>query len=128
MREEGIRLLRFGAVGASNTALTLTAFALLSRTGVGAGAASGLAFAVGAVNGYVLNRWWTFRAGGSVLRYAAVQALGALLSGSGVALVAADLDLRRLVAELLVLPFITLITYALCRRVVFTGARLAAPR
>jgi putative flippase GtrA len=131
MRGETLRLLRFGAVGVSNTALTVTAFALLSRAGVGAGPASALAFALGAANGYLLNRSWTFGARGdpaTLLRYVAVQALGALLSGSAVALASEDLELRRLAAELVVLPLVTLVTYTLCRRVVFTRAQFAAPR
>jgi putative flippase GtrA len=117
------RLLRFAVVGATNTALTLTAFALLGRAGVAAGPASALAFSLGAANGYVLNRSWTFGAQGgpgTFLRYVAVQALGALLSGAAVALAASDLELRRLLAELLVVPLVTLVTYSLCRGVVFT--------
>lgn len=131
MRAEALRLLRFGAVGMSNTALTVIAFALLSRAGVAPGPASALAFALGAANGYLLNRSWTFGARGdpaTFLRYIAVQALGALLSGGAVALASTDLELRRLAAELVVLPGVTLLTYTLCRRVVFTRPRLAAPR
>jgi len=123
MRAEAARLLRFAVVGATNTTLTVTAFALLSRAGVAAGPASALAFALGAANGYALNRSWTFAAPGdraTFLRYLAVQALGALLSGAAVALAAADLELRRLLAELLVVPLVTLVTYSLCRGVVFT--------
>jgi len=123
VRAEAVRLLRFGAVGATNTALTVIAFALLSRAGLSAGPASALAFALGAANGYVLNRSWTFGARGdraTFVRYLAVQALGALLSGAAVALAASDLELRRLLAELLVVPFVTLVTYSLCRGVVFT--------
>jgi putative flippase GtrA len=123
MRAEAARLLRFGAVGATNPALTLTAFALLTRAGAAAGPASALAFALGAANGYLLNRSWTFGAQGdraTFLRYLAVQALGALLSGAAVALAAADLELRRLLAELLVVPLVTVVTYSLCRGVVFT--------
>jgi putative flippase GtrA len=131
MREEAVRLVRFGAVGVSNTALTLIAFTLLGRAGVDPGPASALAFALGAANGYLLNRTWTFGAPGdpaTFARYIAVQVLGALLSGGAVALASADLELRRLAAELIVLPLVTLVTYTLCRRVVFTHARLAAPR
>jgi putative flippase GtrA len=64
MRSEAARFVRFGVVGLSNTLLTLLAFALLTRAGVVADAASALGFLAGAVNGYLLNRAWTFRAEG----------------------------------------------------------------
>jgi putative flippase GtrA len=126
MRGEAGRLVRFACVGALNTAITLSAYALLVAGGTPAAAASALAFALGAANGYRLNRAWTFRAapGGAAMaaRYVAVQALGAALSAGGVALGTHDLELRRLAAEVVVLPVVTLTTYALSRRVVFGPA------
>ncbi len=122
MSSETGRFLRFCVVGASNTLLTLLAFAALSRLAVAPAAASACAFAVGAVNGYVLNRSWTFRArggAGTVIRYVAVQAVGALTSAIAITVVKADFDLRRLLAECMVIPFVTLLTYTLARRVVF---------
>jgi putative flippase GtrA len=128
-RSELERFARFCVVGVSNTLLTLVAFSALGHVGIAAAPASGLAFAVGAVNGYVLNRSWTFRSrrrgAATLARYVAVQALGAGFSAGGVALAAADLSLRRLVAEVVVLPFVTLLTYTLSRRVVFDGSALA---
>jgi putative flippase GtrA len=129
MGMEAGRFVRFALVGVSNTLLTLASFALLSALGLASGPASALAFAVGATNGYFLNRSWTFRSarGGpaTIARYVAVQALGALFSGAGVALASADLSLRRLVGECIVLPFVTLITYTLSRRLVFGGSQPA---
>jgi putative flippase GtrA len=129
MRAELGRLVRFGLVGVSNTLLTVALFALLTGLRVPAAPASALAFAAGAVNGYRLNRAWTFRVarGGAVVlaRYAAVQALGAGLSAGGVALMTTDLSLRRLAAEAVVLPVVTIITYTLSRRVVFGGLEAA---
>lgn len=121
-----MRLVRFGLVGVSNTVLTLAAFEVLTRAGVEATAASGLGFAAGAANGYLLNRSWTFHARGGVTtlaRYVAVQALGALLSAAGVALATTDLSLRKLAAECIVLPLVTLVTYTLARSVVFSPTR-----
>jgi putative flippase GtrA len=126
MRAEVMRLVRFGLVGVSNTVLTLAAFEVLTRAGVEATAASGLGFAAGAANGYLLNRSWTFHARGGVTtlaRYVAVQALGALLSAAGVALATTDLSLRKLAAECIVLPLVTLVTYTLARSVVFSPTR-----
>jgi putative flippase GtrA len=126
------RLLRFGAVGVLNTLLTLVAFLLLTRAGSPTAPASALAFGVGAANGYTLNRRWTFHSErhgpGTVARYVAVQAVGAALSAGGVALVTSDLSLRHLLAEALVLPAATLITYTLSRRVVFGEATVVTGR
>jgi putative flippase GtrA len=122
MRSELARFLRFGVVGASNTLLTLCAFAALTRLGVVADAASALGFLAGAVNGYLLNRAWTFHARGgwhTLARYVPVQALGALASAAGVSLASTDARLHRLVAECVVLPLVTLLTYSLSRRFVF---------
>jgi putative flippase GtrA len=106
------RMLRFGLVGVTNTAVTLATFWLLVHAGTPAPAASALGFAAGAANGYRLNRTWTFRAAsrgpGTLARYVAVQALGAALSAIGRAALA---------AEVLVLPAVTVVTYVLSRRV-----------
>jgi putative flippase GtrA len=122
VKSEVARFVRFGVVGLSNTLLTLLAFALLTRLGVVADAASALAFAGGAVNGYLLNRAWTFHATGglrTLARYVPVQTLGALVSATGVRLASTDARLHHIVAECVVLPFVTLLTYALSRRFVF---------
>ncbi|HEY0362004.1 MAG TPA: GtrA family protein [Solirubrobacteraceae bacterium] len=128
MRNEVVRFVRFGVVGASNTVLTLVAYEILTRLGVADTAASALGFAVGAANGYLLNRSWTFHADGgpaTLARYVGVQGLGALLSAAGVGLAISDLSLRKLAAECVVLPAVTLLTYTLARTVVFSSARPA---
>jgi putative flippase GtrA len=126
------RLARFCAVGVLNTLLTLAVFAGLTRLGSPAPADSALAFGAGAINGYVLNGRWTFggAAGGpsTLLRYVAVQAFGAALSAAGIALVSSDLAVRHLAAEAIVIPFVTITTYALSRRLVFGAAKVAAHR
>jgi hypothetical protein len=50
---------RFALVGVSNTVVSFVAYAILIRIGVFYGAAGALAFALGAANGYILNRRWT---------------------------------------------------------------------
>jgi putative flippase GtrA len=129
VRAELVRMVRFAVVGASNTVLTLAVFTILTRIGVAATEAAAAGWVAGATNGYRLNRAWTFRgaAGGTptMLRYAAVQLLGAALSGAGVAVASSDLELRRLLAEITVLPVVTLITYVLSRRLVFGRPELA---
>jgi putative flippase GtrA len=128
MRNETARFVRFAVVGVSNTVLTLIAYEILTRLGVADTAASALGFAIGAANGYLLNRSWTFHADGgtaTLARYVGVQGLGALLSAAGVGLATSDLSLRRLAAECVVLPAVTLVTYTLARTVVFSSARPA---
>ncbi|WP_187368810.1 GtrA family protein [Baekduia soli] len=115
--------MRFCAVGVLNTMLTLAAFEALTHVGLPAAPASALGFALGAVNGYLINRRWTFRSTrhgtATLLRYVAVQAFGAALSAAGVALASSDLAVRHLAAEAVVLPIVTLVTYTLARRLVF---------
>jgi putative flippase GtrA len=125
VRLEATRFVRFCVVGAVNTLLTLAAFAVLTATGVPSPAASAAAFALGAANGYVLNRTWTFHASGgpaTLARYVMVQALGAASSAAGVALVSDDLSLRRIAAEVVVLPFVSALTYSLSRSLVFRAS------
>ena len=115
--------LRFVLVGATNTALTLSAYALLVLGGVPSPMAGALGWALGAANGYRLNRGWTFRSALRGLtpaaRYVAVQALGAGLDALGVWLAVGDGHLHRLEGEIAILPAVTLLTFALCRGWVF---------
>ena len=53
---------RFLVVGVGNTVLSFVAYRLLLAAGTPYVPAAALAFAVGAVNGYVFNRRWTFAA------------------------------------------------------------------
>ena len=115
------RVARYALVGVSNTVITFLAYTLLVRAGIPTPAASAAGFALGAANGYGLNRRWTFRASGRVGRYVAVQAVGAAASAAGVALARGD-GLPGLPAELVVVPAVTLVTYALARTIVFAEA------
>ncbi len=57
-----IQFVKFGLVGVSNTALTFIVYTLLLKVfGVWYLAASAIGFMVGATNGFLLNRRWTFR-------------------------------------------------------------------
>jgi putative flippase GtrA len=71
---------RFLAVGVANTLLSFIAYRLLLAVSTPYVPAAALAFAVGAANGYVLNRRWTFGARDSRrarLLYLSVQIFGA---------------------------------------------------
>ena len=114
---------RFGIVGATNTALTLGTYALLVLAGVPGPAAGALGWALGAANGYRLNRGWTFRSAlrgiTPAARYVVVQALGAGLDALGIWLVVGHGDLPRFEGEIATVPAVTLLTFALCRGWVF---------
>jgi putative flippase GtrA len=71
---------RFLLVGVGNTVVSFVVYRLLLAFGTPYVLAAALGFAVGAVNGYVFNRRWTFGARDSArarLLYVAVQAVGA---------------------------------------------------
>jgi putative flippase GtrA len=72
---------RFLAVGVGNTAISFIVYGALLGLGAWYVVAAPLAFAAGALNGYVFNRRWTFGARDSTrarVLYVAVQATGAL--------------------------------------------------
>jgi putative flippase GtrA len=74
------QLTRFLIVGAGNTAISFAVYRLLLWPGTPYVVAAPLAFAAGAVNGYVFNRRWTFAARDTTrarVLYVAVQVVGA---------------------------------------------------
>ena len=120
------QLVRFGLVGATNTALTLAAYAGLVALHAPVPLAGAVGWGVGAVNGFLLNRAWTFRgaARGAIpaARYATVALGGSALNAALLALAVSDEHLPRLAGELAALPPVTLLTFALCRGWVFARA------
>ena len=56
------QLVRFLVVGVGNTVLSFVVYRLLLAVGTWYVVAAPLAFAAGAVNGYIFNRRWTFAA------------------------------------------------------------------
>jgi putative flippase GtrA len=76
-----IQFLKFGLVGVSNTVIAFAVYTVLLKVfGVWYLAASAIGFAVGATNGFLLNRRWTFadHVGDSLtpVRWAMVQGCG----------------------------------------------------
>ena len=121
-----LQLVRFGLVGSTNTALTLATYAVLVALHAPVALAGAAGWAVGAVNGFVLNRAWTFRGAGRgavpAARYVAVQLIGSALNAALVAIAVGHEHLPRLAGELVVLPPVTLLTFVLCRGWVFARA------
>jgi putative flippase GtrA len=71
---------RFLIVGLANTAISFVVYRLLLAVSAPYALAACVAFAAGAVNGYLVNRAWTFAARDSTrarVRYVIVQAAGA---------------------------------------------------
>jgi putative flippase GtrA len=117
------QFIRFCIVGLSNTALSLIVFVIAVSTGVPYLAASCGAFAVGALNGYTLNRVWTFKAGSfraqGLARYFLVQGLGLGLNVGLLAALVEGLNLGSIPAQAMLLPVISILTFALNRRWTF---------
>jgi len=120
------QLVRYGLVGAANTVLTLATYAPLVALHAPVPLAGAVGWGVGAVNGFILNRAWTFpgAAGGATpaARYAAVALMGSALDAALLGIADGDQHLPRLAGELAVLPPVTLVTFVLCRGWVFAPA------
>ena len=108
---------RFVVVGASNTLLSLAVYLLLLAVGVPYLLAAALAFVVGATNGYLLNRWWTFSAPPAsrrqVAAYLAVQAVGLLITVGVVDLLHGHAP--KLVGQAVAIPLATVAMFSLNR-------------
>jgi putative flippase GtrA len=116
------QLARYVTVGAANTAISFAAYALLIGVAVPSDAAAALAFAAGAVNGYVLNRRWTFAVPDSArarTAYVCVQAAGALASGVLVWALVHEAGAGRVGAYVAAVPPVTLATFLANRRWTF---------
>jgi putative flippase GtrA len=98
------QFVKFGIVGVSNTLLAFAVYTvLLKGFGVWYLAASAIGFAVGAVNGFLLNRRWTFRehVGDRLtpVRWAVVQSCGLLVNLGLVYTFVAGVGLDELVGQ-----------------------------
>ena len=75
------QFVRFLVVGAGNTLLSFVAYRLLLEIGTPYAVAAPVAFGVGALNGYIFNRRWTFAAQDSArarVLYVSIAAAGAI--------------------------------------------------
>ena len=105
---------RFLVVGAANTASASSPTRCSWRPSTPYVLAAAIAFAAGAVNGYVLNRRWTFSArdtNRARIAYACVQAAGAITTGMLVWLLAHEASAGSVGAYLLAIPPVTLATF-----------------
>jgi putative flippase GtrA len=111
-----MQFVKFGIVGVSNTLLTFAVYTLLLKVfGVWYLAAAAIGFGVGAVNGFLLNRRWTFRGhvGDALtpLRWTIVQGCGLALNEGLLYVLVHDAGLDKLVAQALVMGVVTISTF-----------------
>jgi putative flippase GtrA len=115
-----VQFVKFGLVGVSNTALTFVVYTLLLKGfGVWYLLASAIGFAVGATNGFLLNRRWTFRehVGDSLtpVRWAIVQS-GGLAINEGLLYALVDgVSVDKLVAQAMAIVVVTTSTFLVNR-------------
>jgi putative flippase GtrA len=123
------QLARFLVVGIGNTVLSFVVYRLLLAFGAWYVLAAPLAFAVGAVNGYVFNRRWTFAARDSArarLDYVAVQASGAVSTSLLVLLFVRAVGTGRVWAYLAAILPVTLCMFAANRLWTFADRNVAS--
>jgi putative flippase GtrA len=113
-------LVKFGIVGVSNTVLTLVVYTVLLKVfGVWYLAASAIGFVVGATNGFLLNRRWTFRehVGDALtpVRWAIVQGCGLGVNEALLYLLVHDGHLDKLLAQVLATGVVTVTTFLVNR-------------
>lgn len=115
-RDPLVQFLKFAMVGVSNTLITFVVYTILVKVfGVWYIGASAIGFAVGAVNGFLLNRRWTFQ--GHVgdaftpLRWFVVQGLGLLLNLLLVYLLVSDAGLDKLLGQACATVVVVVLTF-----------------
>ncbi len=111
-----VQFVKFGIVGVSNTLLSFGVYTLLLKGfAVWYVAASGVGFAVGAVNGFLLNRRWTFRehVGDALtpVRWTVVQGVGLLANLGLVYLFVDGVGLDELVGQACATVIVTVLTF-----------------
>jgi putative flippase GtrA len=114
------RFVRFCLVGVSNTVVTVGVYAGALRLAMPYLPAGAVAYGLGAVNGFVLNRAWTFRVRGHPARYCVV--VGAGVAANALLLrVAVGMSVPRELAQVAVAAPVTLVTFALSRSWAFAA-------
>jgi putative flippase GtrA len=124
-----VQFIKFGIVGVSNTLLTLIVYTVLLKVfGVWYLAASAIGFIVGAVNGFLLNRRWTFRehVGDSFtpVRWGIVQTCGLGINEALLYLLVHHAHLDKLLAQVCATAVVTVTTFFVNRAWTF---RVHAP-
>ncbi len=128
-----VQFVKFGIVGVSNTLLTFVIYTLLLKVfGVFYILASAIGFVVGATNGFILNRRWTFagHVGDSLtpVRWGIVQSCGLGINLGLLYLLVHDAKIDELVAQAIATVVVTISTFFVNRAWTFRHEpELAAP-
>lgn len=115
-----VQFVKFGIVGVSNTVLAIGIYTLLLKVfGVWYLAANAIGFVVGAVNGFLLNRRWTFagHVGDALtpVRWGVVQGSGLALSEGLLYLFVDDAHIEKLLSQVMATAIVTVITFLVNR-------------
>jgi putative flippase GtrA len=122
-----VQFIKFGLVGVSNTVLTFLVYTLLLKVfGVWYLLASAIGFIVGATNGFLLNRRWTFaeHVGDSLtpVRWAVVQGFGLGVDELLLYVFVHDANLDKLLAQAFATIVVTVSTFFVNRAWTFREA------
>lgn len=117
------QFLRYGTVGFANSVISAGCYAALIALGTTPALSASLAFAIGAVNGYLWNRRWTFAAAerSSPIRYVLVQGAGLAVTDLIVLLTAGVTG--PFGAYAVAVCLVTVATFAANRRFTFTPSQ-----
>ncbi|HEX3432971.1 MAG TPA: GtrA family protein [Solirubrobacteraceae bacterium] len=115
-----VQFVKFGIVGVSNTLLAFAIYTVLLKVfGVWYLAASAIGFVVGAVNGFLLNRRWTFagHVGDSLtpVRWGIVQGCGLALNEGLLFVFVDDAGIEKLLGQACATVIVTVITFLVNR-------------
>jgi putative flippase GtrA len=110
------QFVKFGTVGVLNTVLTLAVYTLLANgLGVYYVAASAIAFTVGTVNSFLINRRWTFRGHSgdplTPVRWFVVQGSGLLVDLGLVYALVDGAGVDKLVGQAVAISIVVVLTF-----------------
>ncbi len=111
-----VQFVKFGIVGVSNTAIAFGIYTLLLKGfGVWYLAASAIGFVIGAVNGFLLNRRWTFagHVGDALtpVRWGVVQGCGLALNEALLYLFVDGAGVEKLLGQAFATGIVTILTF-----------------
>jgi putative flippase GtrA len=115
-----VQFVKFGIVGVSNTVLAFAIYTVLLKVfGVWYLGASAIGFVVGAINGFLLNRRWTFagHVGDSLtpVRWGVVQSCGLALNEGLLFLFVDGAGVEKLLGQAFATVIVTVITFLVNR-------------
>jgi putative flippase GtrA len=115
-----VQFIKFGIVGVSNTLLSFAIYTVLLKVfGVWYLAASAIGFIIGAVNGFLLNRRWTFagHVGDALtpVRWGVVQGCGLALNLGLLYLFVDGAGIEKLLGQALATAIVTVVTFLVNR-------------